>query len=124
MSKTRVVKQNKPKLEEIKQVDGKLSNPEPIPTTMDQVWGNTGISRYKTLDIEEYKKTINDLARADLYNHAVSVGLVPIDDIPRLKRNLIAEFNRHVTEYKPKPTINNFNSKISSEVKKILDEGK
>ena len=72
------IKRAKQKIEEVKQIDGKLTEPEQLmPTTMDQVWGNTGISKYKTLDAAEYKKTIDDMARADLYNHAVSVGLVP-----------------------------------------------
>ncbi len=119
------IKRAKQKIEEVKQIDGKAAEPEqPMPTTMDQVWGNTGISKYKTLDVAEYKKTIDDMARADLYNHAVSVGLVPNDDIPRLKRNLMAEFSRHINDYKPRPVINKNGVKISPDVQKILDEGK
>lgn len=124
----RVIKSPKTKnskLSEIKQIDGKVVEDQTVkPTTMDQVWGNTGISKYKTLDANEYKKMIDDLARADLYNHAVSVGLVPNDDIPRLKRNLMAEFGRHVNDYKPRPVANKNSAKVSPEVQKILDEGK
>ncbi len=46
----------KKKLKELKQTDGKA---EPAkPTTLDQIWGNTGLTKYGTADVEEYKEYI------------------------------------------------------------------
>ena len=43
----------KPKLKDLNQIDAKEETGRP--TTLDQIWGDTGISKYGTNDFEYYK---------------------------------------------------------------------
>ncbi len=110
------------KLKTLKQVDGKKENFKP--TTLDQVWGDTGISKYNTLQETEYTERLNSYNKSDLQAHAISVGLVPVDDRDRLTQRLVKEFRKHANNYRIPQTETNVSSKISPEIKKILDEGR
>lgn len=106
------------KLNALKQTHGKVENP----VTLDQVWGDTGISKYGTLDASEYEKTVRDLNKSDLQSHASKIGLIPIDDREKLIQRLVSEFKRYASIYN-KPKIQEENS-LSKRARDILAEGK
>jgi hypothetical protein len=111
----------KKKLSEISQAHGKIESVQP--TYLDQIWGDIGTSKYKTLDESEYLKFINDLPKSDLMSHAASIGIMPIDNRDSLTQRLIKEFRKHTSAYTvpiTKKTVPN----LSSEASKILKEGK
>lgn len=113
--------QKKPSLEQLSQSHGKEENVQP--TSLDQIWGDTGISKYKTLNRDEYQSQINDMNKSDLQTHATKVGLVPIDDMKMLRGRLVKEFDKHVSSYRtPKSTKDSEN--LSKDALKILGEGK
>ena len=113
--------QKKPSLEELSQSHGKQETTEP--TSLDQIWGDTGISKFRTLDKEEYENQINDMNKSDLQTHATKVGLVPVDDMKMLRNRLLREFDKHISAYRtPKQTKSK--KKLSKDALKILGEGK
>ena len=112
----------KKKLKELKQTDGKA---EPAkPTTLDQIWGNTGLTKYGTADVEEYKEYIKGLNRTDIHNHALEVGIIPIDNMEILSSRLEREFIRHTSSFQAPGKTEQKQKKISKEVAKILSEGR
>jgi hypothetical protein len=113
--------QKKPSLEQLSQSHGKEENVQP--TSLDQIWGDTGISKYRTLDRDEYQSQLDDMNKSDLQTHATKVGLVPIDDMKMLRGRLVKEFDKHASSYRvPKSTKDDKN--LSKDALKILGEGK
>ena len=113
--------QKKPSLEELRQSHGKEEGTQP--TSLDQVWGDTGVSKFGTLDEEEYESSLSSMNKSDLQTHATKVGLVPIDDVNMLRKRLLREFNRHISSFRtPKQTQGV--KKMSAKALKILKEGK
>ena len=49
----------KPKLKDLNQIDAKAENGKP--TTLDQIWGDTGLQKYGTNNFDEYKAYIRSL---------------------------------------------------------------
>lgn len=120
-------KAKKKKLVELNQTDG-MAKPTPEkkfePSTLDQVFGDEGISRYKTLDDEVYQQVLDNMSKADLKNEAIRIGLLPIDNVQQLRTRLIREFRGHVSSYR-RPILKNTDPvEITDEVRKILEEGK
>lgn len=112
--------QNNSKLDNLKQIDGSAAFEK---TTLNQILGDTGISKYQTFDVESYKTTLTDMNKSDLQTHAASVGVMPIDDRRRLTDRLIREFQTHVASYqRPKTEIRQI--KPSKEALAILAEGR
>jgi len=109
----------KSKLSQLNQTHGKIEKP----VTLDQIWGDTGITKYGTLDPVEYDKYVNDLNKSDLQAHAVKIGLVPIDDRNTLISRLKREFNKHISAYKVK-SFEKKEIKLSKKSKDILAEGR
>jgi hypothetical protein len=94
------------------------------PTMLEQIWGFNELSKYGTLDEEEYKKTLTELSKGDLQSHARDMGIVPIDNAERLLQNCLREFRNYVT-YLKKPTIAAVRPKAPSKaIKDILAEGR
>jgi len=113
------------KLESISQLDGRSTEKnKPIPRTLDELWGDTGAAKYKTVDIDKYELSLKEMTKSDLQDHAIKVGLVPIDDSVRLKRNLVAEFVRHRNKYAKMPVPNSSVKEVSPEVRRIMSEGR
>jgi hypothetical protein len=114
----------KNKINELSQVHGKVD--KFTPTTLDQIWGDDGSSRYGTVIEEEYINSINDMAMTDLQTHASKIGFIPIDNRENLEKRLIKEFRRHVSEYRAPTEMAPENDPldIDPRVKKILEEGK
>jgi len=109
-------------LKNLKQIDAKEELGRP--TTLDQVWGDTGIQKYGTNDFEEYKIYIKGLNRSDIQSHAIKVGILPTDNHEILIARLEREFQRHSATYQAPPEKIKNNKKISKDVQKILSEGR
>jgi len=107
------------KLSQLNQTHGKLERP----VTLDQIWGDTGINKYGTLDPLQYDKYVNELNKSDLQTHAVKIGLVPIDDRNTLISRLKREFNKHISVYKSQ-VLEKKSLKLSKKSKDTLSEGR
>lgn len=105
-----------------KEITGKIETYEP--TTLDQIFGDTGITKYKTLDLSEYETSLGEMNLSDLQNHALKLGLVPIDNAQMLKKRLVVAFKVHIAKYRKPVVKNNKPIEISPETKKILAEGR
>tara|TARA_B100000131_G_scaffold240915_1_gene233242 strand:- start:289 stop:681 length:393 start_codon:yes stop_codon:yes gene_type:complete len=118
----------KTKLNKLSQADGKDDSKQETMVksqarTLDQVWGDTGLSKYNTMDQSEYELRIGEMNKTDMQAHAQQIGLIPVDDVRILKQRLINEFKSHVAKYKsvdqPKQT-----TEVSKETLNILKEGR
>ncbi|MEK6883463.1 MAG: hypothetical protein AABY22_27800 [Nanoarchaeota archaeon] len=105
---------------EIHQIHGKVETFQP--TTLDQIWGDTGLGKYGTLDEEKYISKLNDMNKADLQKHAVGVGIIPTDGREGLIKKLLKEFRAHVASFR-KPILKE-PTKVSKNALKILSEGR
>lgn len=103
------------------QIDGKQETF--VPNTLDQIWGDTGLGLYRTLDLNEYQASLKEMQKADLQAHAIQVGIIPVDDRENLEKKLIKEFSRHVASYR-RPVIKSKPQIPSKEALKILSEGR
>jgi len=109
------------KLNQMSQAHGKEEKYQA--TTLDQIWGDDGMGKYKTLDAVKYEEQIRMMSKSELQLHSTQVGLIPVDNRETLTSRLVREFKKHVASYrqpaqskkKPKP--------ISPEAMKILKEG-
>jgi hypothetical protein len=99
MSKENKKKIKTTKLDELEQADGRLIEKDVTSTRLDVLLGATGLGKYGTLDKEEYKKKIDNFNTADLRNHAIHAGLIPIPDITRLKKQLLVEFDKYTIAF-------------------------
>jgi hypothetical protein len=109
----------KSKLDSLTQTHGQVESPR----TLDQIWGDSGQSKYGTLVLAEYQKYLKELTKSDLQTHAVKVGLIPVDNRETLVKRLEKEFNKHVSLYQPAPKTKN-NIKLSKTARDILAEGR
>jgi hypothetical protein len=113
-------------IKNISQAHGKEEKTQPM--TLDQIWGDTGMWKYNTMDIEEYQVELRDLNKTDLQAHATKIGLIPVDSKEMLTKRLIREFKRHVSSYNvsnktPNATRNDLTG-VSDKVRNILSEGR
>ena len=60
-------------INELSQTHGKVE--EYQPKTLDQIWGDTGMSKYKTLEEDKYMDYLSDMNKSDLQNYAEEVGI-------------------------------------------------
>jgi|TARA_B100001939_G_scaffold344627_2_gene359516 oligoribonuclease NrnB/cAMP/cGMP phosphodiesterase (DHH superfamily) len=119
--KTTKATTRKKKLDNITQTDAMADKFEP--TTLNQIFGDDGGWKYKTLDTDEYKNYLNGLNKSDLQSHAVEIGIIPIDNKDQLMKRLVREFNRHAAAYK-KPAKKSVNLEVSQDILDILAEGR
>tara|TARA_Y100000114_G_scaffold154517_1_gene176715 strand:+ start:155 stop:553 length:399 start_codon:yes stop_codon:yes gene_type:complete len=123
-SKNSVPKKVK-KVEDMSQTHGKEE--KPLYTTLEQIWGDTGISKYGTFDENEYAGELKNMTKSEIQAHANKMGLIPIDNRNELVKRLMKEFIYHKSKYSTIPAeiqINNISAELSPEVRKILSEGK
>lgn len=111
----------KRKLSDLTQTDAKEEKGKP--TTLDQIWGDTGLSKYGTNDFDDYKAYLRGLNKTDIQNHAMQVGIIPNDNHEILFARLEREFLRHVGSYNT-PKEKSKSKKTSKEVQRILSEGR
>ena len=113
------------KVKDMSQTHGKVE--KPLYSTLEQIWGDTGLSRYGTFDENEYAQELKNMTKSDIQAHANKLGLVPIDNRTELVKRLLKEFIYHKSKYSTIPAdiqINNISPELSPEVRKILSEGK
>jgi len=115
-------KAKKKPLEALSQTHGKEEKFQP--TTLDQVWGESGNTKYGTTDVNAYIRKLEDMNTTDLQTHAHVIGFMPVDDRVTLTKKLIGEFKKHVSGFR-KPQSQPLTVRPpSDEVKKILSEGR
>ena len=110
------------KLEDLNQAHGKEEKFRP--TTLDQIWGDTGLSKYNTLEESEYEDSLGEMNKSDLQTHATQVGIIPIDNRDMLTQRLVREFRNHVNSYRAPQERKQVNKTMSKEVRRILAEGR
>tara|TARA_B100001123_G_C15273729_1_gene1011312 strand:+ start:444 stop:836 length:393 start_codon:yes stop_codon:yes gene_type:complete len=115
-------KKTKKPLESLSQTHGKEEKYQP--TTLDQIWGDKGNTKYGTTDVNDYIKQLDAMNTSDLQTHAHKMGLIPVDDRVTITKKLIYEFKRYISGYRKPDIVPPKNSEPSSELKKILGEGR
>ena len=75
---------SKKSVKNLSQAHGKEEGKQPI--TLDQIWGDDGSSKYKTVNEEEYAQKLAEMSRTDLHAHASRVGLIPVENSEQLKK--------------------------------------
>ena len=110
------------KLKDLKQIDGKAEPSSPM--TLDQIWGERGLTKYGTNNVEEYKEYLRNLNRTDMHAHAIQVGILPNDNLEILVARLEREFMRHVSSFSAPTEKPKREKKASKEIQKILSEGR
>ena len=93
------------------------------PTTLDQIWGDTGLSKYGTMDEKAYAEEISSMSKSDLQAHASTVGIIPVDNREMLSQRLLREFRKHVASYNT-PIEKKRGITLSGAAKAILSEGR
>ena len=102
----------------------------PTPKTkarsMDAFFGDTGVTKFGTLDPVEFENKLKKLSenKADLAAYAAEHGFRLNDDAPALIKKLTEEFNKHVNAYKPITIVPKKSSDFSQSVKDFMAEGR
>lgn len=104
---------------------------KPVPSTLDQIWGEDGTSKFGTLDSEKYQNKLDNMTRSEIQAEAQKHGLVPIEDTKRLKKTLSQLFKEHAASYAYTPKEKTYQrkrnigekKKYPDEVLRILKEG-
>ena len=109
------------KLNQMSQAHGKEEKFQA--TTLDQIWGDDGMGKYKTLDEGKYEEEIRTMSKSELQLHSTQVGLIPVDNRETLTARLLREFKKHVASYRQPAQSKKKPKSISSEAMKILKEG-
>jgi hypothetical protein len=122
--KKKAAKKQPKKVTELSQTHGMAEKEEFQPTSLDKIWGDTGLSKYKTLELAAYQGQLNDMGKSDLQAHAVTLGLIPIDDSKMLRRRLEREFKKHAAKFQKPAKSSVEKDPVSEEVKRILSEGR
>lgn len=116
------------KIKELNQVHGKQEEKQEEkfqPTTLDQILGDSGASKYKTMEESVYKDNLAGMNKSDLQSHASKIGIIPIDDRIRLTDRLLKEFRKYVSEYrKPSNLATGKNATPTREALDILSQGR
>ena len=94
-------------------------------TTLDQIWGDEGNSKYGTLDESTYTTQIKAMNKSDLHSHAIKLGILPVENRELLTNRILREFKKHVLSFrKPKQTSAKKPQDVSQAVKSILAQGR
>lgn len=110
------------KLESMNQTHAKVETTEL--TSLDQVWGFNDLARYGTMDESEYKMQLTNMTRADLENHARSLGCIVVEDSVRLRDSMLKQFRSYVLSLRKPVAPKHEKIKITADVQKILNEGR
>jgi hypothetical protein len=106
----------------IKQVHGKEEQFKP--STLDQIWGDTGVYKYSTLDEDKYVSSLKDMNLSDLQAHAIKMGIIPVENRENLNKRLLKEFRTFVASYRFPKTNSTPPAPLSDKALKILSEGR
>lgn len=106
------------KLPDLEQAHGQLMVERNVNTSrLDVLLGADGMGKYGTLDKGEYLNKLNSFNTAELRNHAIHAGLIPISDVSRLKKQLTVEFDKYALAF-TSPT--KFNTPLMSKEKQKM----
>ena len=122
VKKSKSTSGKKSKLDSMAQVHGKTEG-NTTPTTLNQIWGDDGIWKYSTMNVDQYKVQLDEYNVTDLRRHASKVGIIPVESRARLQDSLIREFKKHVSAYNV-PNDPPQTGEVSEEAMKILKEGR
>ena len=123
-TKKTTAKKASEKIEDLNQTHGKDEMSEKMsPSSLNQLWGDTGLSKYKTLDEGEYTSYLKSLNKTDLHRHAAEMGVIPIENKENLYKRLLGEFTKHTASYRM-PKIKAPSKPLSRKAKDILSEGR
>lgn len=117
-----MARKKKKSIDNLSQAHGKEEKTQP--TTLDQIWGDTGMMKYGTLNEDEYKKALDAMGKSDIFAHAAGVGIVPVDNREQLTKRLVKEFQKYASAYKKPLEDKKEAPEISTDVLKILSEGR
>jgi hypothetical protein len=112
----------KTSVKQMSQAHGKVEKFEP--TTLDQIWGDTGNSVYGTMNEQVYIDRIDGMNLSDMQTHASKVGIIPIDNRVMLRDRLLREFRKHVSSYRKPIQEPDASEKLNEQAMKILSEGR
>ena len=94
-------------------------------TTLDQIWGDEGNSKYGTLEESDYTSQIRAMNKSDLHSHAIKLGILPVENRELLTNRLVREFKKHVLSFKkPKEATAKKPKTVSKDLKSILAQGR
>ena len=123
LHKNNAARKKSKSVEELSQTNGQVEKTKP--TTLDQIWGDDGTSRYGAIEEHEYKHQIDGMNRTDLQMHAAKMGLMPVDNRDQLTKRLMREFRKYRNQYIAPPQTNDVaGTDIPENVLKILREGR
>lgn len=123
-TKKTTAKKTTKSVEDLNQTHGKDEMAKKMaPSSLNQVWGDTGISKYKTLDQGEYQTYLRSLNKTDLHRHAAEMGIIPIENKENLYKRLLGEFTKHTASYRM-PQVKSPMKPLSKKAKDILSEGR
>src|ERR1700722_6550352 len=105
------------KLADLDQTDGRIIEKDINSTKLEVLLGANGLGKYGTLSKDDYIKQLNSFNIAELRNHAIYAGLIPITDISRLKKQLLIEFDKYTIAF-TSPT--KFTTRIPSKEKQKI----
>jgi hypothetical protein len=111
-------------VKELQQTHGMEEKVGHKPTTLDQVWGDSGVEKYNTLDPDTYTEWVKDQDKASLQAHAASVGLLPVDHRGELEKRLLREFHIHRSKYTKPNSHGDELPKLDKSARDVLSEGK
>jgi len=112
----------KGKLSSLSQAHGKDS--DTAPRTLDQIWGDDGVWKYNTMNVDKYKTQLDEYNLTDLQRHASKLGIIPVESRARLQETLLKEFRKHISNYNVPADDKDQVREVSDEVSKILREGR
>lgn len=116
------------KKKNLKELNRAHGNEKPEIRTMEQLLGNTGVSKFGTLDVEEYKEKLNKMDWSEISDHAVANGFFPgdVENIDRLKKTLVTNFVNYASQFRqfstPQVKPNKQNKKASEEMRNFLEK--
>ena len=87
-----MARKKKKSIDNLSQAHGKEEKTQP--TTLDQIWGDTGMTRYGHQNEEKYKQSLKEMTKSDIQAHAHFIGLVPVDNREQLEKRLVSEFRK------------------------------
>ena len=123
-TKKTTAKKASEKIEDLNQTHGKDEMSEKMsPSSLNQLWGDTGLSKYKTLDEGEYTSYLISLNKTDLHRHAAERAIIPVDNKENLYKRLLGEFTKHTASYRM-PQVKAPKKPLSRKAKDILSEGR
>ena len=110
------------KISDLNQIDGQIPQEDNKAGRLDVLFAENSLGKYGTLDKQEYINKIEGFSTAELRNHAIKAGLIPIANIARLKKQLYIEFDKYILSFRNpnKLTTSRLDKSKEDTAKKIL----